>query len=236
MKKALIILASLAGVAIVAYIVYSLSKKPSTDGKVPPTGKPVDVQPAPANVGQSQILSREVGDGKTLFDAYRKKFVASEVDRSEALRMIDPYSIFDGTNNKAWLDRVAKFNIPIPFPTAALQNTVAKLAKLDYANGLWGTVDSIRGANFQLVPLGTNMLPGNPEVNSDAFVSEIMCAYTGCPSNAKKRNDAAAAISGKVGEDFKKIMVQWDAYNTAANIAMDEYVISRLTSAGYKIV
>lgn len=240
MKKTLVFLAAILGLVLVVYIVWQLAKKPKTTTST--DGQTVDVvPPPPPPIGEgAKILSSELGDGKLLFDAYLKKFTASPADVAKATERLDTLSIFDGTNDKAWKSRFLRYNMSIQkVPTPQASALIRQLKGVDYFNSLWGTVDAVRAANTQIVSVAqSNLLPGNPEVNSNDFVQEILCPYVsgGCSSNDKKRNDAAKLVAKKAADDFAKILTQWDAYNSAATDAMKVYTISRLNDAGYKIV
>lgn len=239
MKKVLLI--SLAVVALI-FFVYGIYKIVATKkglavdekSKIPPV-----VVEKPGDGQGGKILSREAGEGATLFQAYLKKFSASPQDVDEATKFLDAMTIFDGTNDKAWKQRFLKFNIQVPkLPTTGQSSRVSSLAKQDFSGGsLWDVVDRIRGANEQLVRLDyVNFLPGNPQVDSNAFVQDVMCMYTNCPSNDKKRNDAASGVSAKVAGDFQKILQNLAKYNTAASLAIENYTIEKLNQAGFKIV
>lgn len=238
-KTILIVLAVLASVLLV-YGIYTFAKKSKVsvtkdEGiKIPPV-----VVEKPTADQQGKVMSREIGDGALLFQAYLKKFSQSPQDVAEATKFLDAATIFDGTNDKAWRSRFLKYNMQLPpIPTTQQKSRVESLAKADFSGGsLWDVVDRIRAANQQLVGLDyTNFLPGNPQVDSNAFVDEIMCAYTTCPGNDKKRNDAANAVSSKVAGDFQTILKNVSKYNTAATLALEAYTIEKLNQAGFKVV
>lgn len=239
MKKVLITAAVVVGLSLLIYLFLWMSKKAPT---MPGSGSTVDVQPPPTPPpgGSQQILSSEVGEGKLLFDAYIKKFKASPQDVATATANLNPLSIFDGTNDKAWETRFNRFGMQIEkVPTPQTVSLISTLSSTGYFNGLWGTVDAIRAANNQIVHIAnSNLLPGNPEVNSNDFVEEILCPYVsgGCSKNDKKRNSAAEKVAKKAADDFSKILLQWNAYNEAAADAIKVYTLARLNDAGYKIL